>query len=332
MINGYYITKEAVKASKEPMCDNAIARNFAKRIKSFYLFFLASCIYSFILFEIIKSFEQPVTPYLVFADVFNNIFEFIPLQAEILPSLCTTGVQWFVSALFVVTPVLYALVYKFGENFTLVFAPLIAAFMFGFMWTNAGTLEVTGAVLGGGWFDGLPRAVGDMFLAGTIYSLSQRLSKVSITRRGYFVMRFVRALLLLGVAAFCFMVPQTSPRYRDFVFIPVVFAYLILLMAFPKNSNVFALPFFAELGKISTVLFMVHARTGILINELWPNGNYVVRMICYYGISILVAFMLYHVVDFVRSKRLFYLFSLDGHKNRLTNNKLKVYIKCRELG
>lgn len=307
MISGYFIAREAVNASRQPIVDNAIFLNFAKRIKGFYPFFLVSCIYSFILFEIIKNLEQPVTLYTVFVDAVYNVFEFIPLQVEVLPSLYTTDVQWFVSALFVVTPILYALVYKFKENFTLVFAPLGAAFMFGFMWVHTGSLEVTGALLNG-WFDGLPRAIGDMFLAGTIYSLSQMLSQVSLTRCGYYMMRCVRALLLFSIGIFLFMEPQTSPRYSDFVFIPVVFGYLTLLLAFPEHNRVFTMPLFRELGKISTVLFMVHARTGVLINKLWPRGNIGVRIICYYVISILVALLLYHLVDFIRSKRLIYHF------------------------
>lgn len=286
MVSGYFTVRDAMQARIRGKRDST-PDYFAKRIKKIYPVFLGACIYSFVLMELINSDAN------VWLDLYNNIFDFIPLQVEIFPSQFSTAVQWYVSALFVVSPLLYVLVLRFGRTFSLCFAPICSAFLLGVLQLYLGELSSVATLLWGWIFAGVLRAVADMFLGATIFELAQSLGKVQLTRFGYIFMRWGRAFLLCGAVRLCFM--QTS-GYGDFVFVVDIFLYLILLFAFPIEHRIFQCKLFRYLGKISVTLFMVHVRTGAIINAWFAQWNIVQRMLAYYLVSITVAFILYYLV------------------------------------
>ena len=292
MVSGYFTVREAVHARKAGKKEST-PDYFAKRIKKNYPMFLGACIYSFVLMELINPNAD------VWMDLYNNIFDFTPLQVEIFPSQFSTAVQWYISALLVVSPLVYTLVLRFGRVFSLYFAPVCAAFLFGILQLYLGELSSVATLLWGWIFAGVVRAMADMFLSATIYELSQALGKVELSRFGYILVRCVRVALLCGAIRLCFM--QTS-GYGDFIFVADMFAYLILLFAFPVKYKIFESGLFSNLGRVSVTLFMVHVRTGAVINTWFSQWSVVQRIVCYYLASVAVAFVLYYIVRAIQQQ------------------------------
>ena len=311
MVSGYFTAKKATEARDNKTSD-AIPKYFINRIKNFYPFFLGACIYSFVITEIVNN----RTINSIAGDLYNNIFDFLPLQVEGFPSLCVTSVQWFVSALFVVSPIAYSLVFKFGKNFSLCYAPIISIFLFGILQLEVGELSSVATFVYNIFFAGLFRAFGDMFLGTTLYDASKVLCKYKLTAQGNVVIRCMQIIILCCSIRLCF---TNFSGYGDFVFVAVIFLYLLLLFSFPINNKFFQSKVFIEFGKISIVVFMIHVRTGQLINFLLPTLGTAQKLLLYYILSILVAYFLFYIVSFWKS-RMSLRCLLIQHKNESTSS------------
>lgn len=293
MVSGYFTTRQALRSRRkaEP---HAIPRYFARRLMSFYPFYFVAWLYGFILLQIVT--RPGIEGF--FCNLWNSVFDVIPLQVVGLPSLCVTSVQWYVGAMFLISPMVYALVFRFGENLTRAFAPILSVMLFGILYLQVGTLGTPGFNLGF-LFDGLPRALGDMLLGGTVYEVSRCLARIRLTHMGMLLLHGVRVVLLAMVLISCVL--ETN-GYKTFVAVFVTFLYLCLLFAYPVEYALFRCRLFSELGKISMLSFLVHVPTGTLINELLPGWGKEARLVLYYIASLLVAYGLYYLTVWLVKK------------------------------
>lgn len=294
LVSGYFITRQAMQ-ERALGTSHGVVRYFIKRITSFYPFYFVAWLYGFALLQV--SAHQG--PEKVMQNLWYSIFDVIPLQVVGLPSLCVTAVQWYVGATFLVSPLVYALLYWLGGTATKVLAPIISVFIFGTIYLQIGTLGAPGTYIGGFVFSGLLRALADMLLASTMYEIAGSLAGVSLTRLGNSVLHGGR-ILLLTITVFC-CATQTED-YKGFVFVVVIFAYLSLLFAYPVQCPVFCNRLFGELGKISSLCFMVHVPTGIGINALLPAWGVTHRLVLYYVASLLMSYGLYYLTQALRTK------------------------------
>lgn len=297
LVSGYFTTRLALEMRRRKDVDHqdAIVRYFIKQIKRLYPFYFVSCLYGFLVRSVINSLAA--TPIEDLSMSFGwAIFDLIPVQIQGICGFNPTQVQWYVGAFFVVSPLLFALVLRYGESFSLTFAPIISTFLIGLLQMKCGGIRSNGVFVDGIVFDGVLRAVGDMFLASTLYSISARFSCTQLKKAGTVVVRLVMLGLGMGMIWMCFV--PSSAGYSDAIFIPVIFLYLLLLFSWRKYSAIFDTALVQELQKISVVLFMIHIKTGQCINAFWYEGPLPMKLFLYYACSILIAWGLYYLTSF----------------------------------
>lgn len=296
MVSGYFIAKSAMQdrlISRDPQ---NIIRHFAHRLKKIMPIFFISFLYGFIVVCIL---EKATSVTAVFQLFYANIFDLFPLQIACFPAISLTGVQWYIGALLVISPILYALILRYGEVFSKVFAPLIGLFALGSVYLQIASFSAAGILMYNSFLCGLPIGLGNMFLGATVYELSCSLSRVNFTILGRLVIRTIRILLLVGIFANLFAV---STGYNDLVFILAIFFYLCLLFAHPVCLPTGLNRICAELGKISTVVFLVHIKTGEWINRYLAYLPETERFVLYYIVSLGIAYVFYYVIKFSGKK------------------------------
>lgn len=104
-------------------------------------------------------------------------------------------------------------------------------------------------------------------------------------------------LLLIGAIVLVF---ANSSGYNDLAFILVMFLYLCLLFGHPVRLPEILNTICLELGKISIIVFMVHVKTGELVNYCFTNLTETERFVLYYLISLGLAYLLYYVTIMLR--------------------------------
>lgn len=293
LVSGYFVARQATKDRKKSGNTQAISNFFIKRICSFFPFYFVAFLYSFVIHNVVnRSATFPDVLY----KLYSSLFDILPLQIGNLPSLCVTGVQWYIGSLFVISPVLYALIFKYGSSFTKVFAPIIGVFSLGIVCFQIGTLSVPGTIIYNTFLCGLFIAAGDLFLGAAVYEISETLSKLNFTRIGLWSLHIMRTVLLASAMVLVF---ANSTGYNDLAFILIIFVYLCLLFGHPVNLPNGLNNICSELGKISMVAFMVHVKTGELVNYCCTGISEPERFVLYYLISIAVAYILYYVTKFL---------------------------------
>lgn len=294
LVSGYFVTREAIKTRSVSSSPQNITNHFIKRLLNFFPFYLIPFIYSFVVHNIVHQVSDFTV---VLWNLYNSLFDIIPLQIENFPSLCVTGVQWYISALFIVSPLLYALIFKYGNTFTMVFAPILGVFSLGFVYFQIGSFSAAGIIMYNNFLCGLFIAIGDMFLGAAVFEISEGISQLNFSKCGLWFLRITRMLLLIGAIVLVF---ANSSGYNDLAFILVMFLYLCLLFGHPVRLPEILNTICLELGKISIIVFMVHVKTGELVNYCFTNLTETERFVLYYLISLGLAYLLYYVTIMLR--------------------------------
>ncbi len=146
---------------------------------------------------------------------------------------------------------------------------------------------------------GLFIAIGDMFLGATVFEISEGISKLNFSKRGLWFLHIIRMALLIGAIVLIF---ANSSGYNDLAFILVMFLYLCLLFGHPVRLPGIINTICLEFGKISVIVFMVHVKTGELVNYCFTNLAEPKRFVLYYLISLVLAYLIYYVTIMLRRK------------------------------
>lgn len=168
------------------------------------------------------------------------------------------------------------------KSLSLTVARIISTFRIGLFRMKLEGIQSNGILIDGVVFDGVLRAVGDMFLASTLFSISARFSCTQLRKVETVAVWLV--MLGLGVEMIWVWFAQSPVGYSDVLFIPVIFLYLLLLFSWRKCSAIFDTALVRKLQKYQrSTVFIIHIETGQCSNAFWhegplPIGLFIMRM------------------------------------------------------
>ena len=293
MVSGYFAAKSINNESKENSEYNTLSF-CKKRILGFYPYYLTSVLFDIVLLSTINWVDIFTIPRMIR----RNIFEIIPLQVFGFRSEYASGVQWYVGTMFILVPVVYLLYKKYRKIFSLIISPIVAFFLFGITIYFADGLRNPGYMIGGLLFLGLLRGFANISLGTFIFDISAHLKKKSelfnITKLKKIIVYFTELTLLIGTTGYCIVHKSTQ---NDCMCVILIAFLLIMIFTFNDGLTIFDNSFVYSLGKISSVVFMIHIAVGKAIAHYLVGIDTRIIIILYYIISIILAYFLQKIVS-----------------------------------
>lgn len=251
MISGYFMMRNAAKESATPLAERT-AKYLWRKYTSIFPYLLLSALIGFFVYIQIQELETKealkVLPLL--------LFEIIPLQIAGFDGYWSTGVSWYLSAMFLAFAVLYPLAVRFRKAFSLIIAPFLAVFVYGILCAHYHALDVPNLWMTHFLNTGFLRAIAGVSLGALIFQLAEKSKNKAPTPLslvGFSMLNFLCLAMLL------FFIRRYSRTAYDFFLVALMF--IIILIAFSGKSLLschFHCKWSCVFSSLSLVIYLNH--------------------------------------------------------------------------
>lgn len=162
---------------------------------------------------------------------------------------------WYLSSMLIAMAILYPILRKYKDGGRLVFAPLAAILIFGYLFAEFGSLRVPF-----GWtgltFRGNLRAFADLCLGVVCYQATQKFAALPLNNFAKALLTFAKYGCFAGLLAYMY---GPTVHTMEFFLLPVIM--LAILLTFSRQTlgqQVFNNKFVIFLGKFSLPLYLGH--------------------------------------------------------------------------
>ena len=244
-------------------------------------------------FEILALFQDAVNliPYLVFANI-TGLSD---------PTVMYLEVMWYLSAMFIAMLILAPIYIKYPDYSKRILFPLGGCFILGYLVLTLGTMTYSTEVYGGISL-GLLRAVGEMALGASCYSLATYLGKTySLTTLGRIT------VLILEITCFTILMGFIGGNLYYLTPSSVVFLVIILvtLVYSGLTWNLKCGKVVAFLGNISLPLYLTHmliiSSISLFFGSEWFCGRELLTFLMIIGLAIAVYAFVEHICPRIHS-------------------------------
>ncbi len=217
------------------------------------------------------------------------IFDILLLRAAGIGVANVTSATWYLSAMFMAMLILYPMMRKWKQNFTLIAAPLIVLFGLGYASQTYGHLNLQVKE----WklvYPGIIRALTELSLGAICYAVCQKLKTVRFTNFGRILLTLVQVVGYAGVIYFTTRLP--AKRF-DYVLL-LVLAVCVTLSFSGQGiaSGWFPPRLCGWLGKLSLNLYLHHRWVEFFLNwclppELGWKRTFAIFLVSALGVALL---------------------------------------------
>ncbi|MBQ8203520.1 MAG: acyltransferase [Clostridia bacterium] len=253
MISGYFMMLKIAGLNDELPIGEQTVKFVLRKYKSLVWFFIPSAIIGYIVY----IFALPRGTEYVLLESAMLIFEIVPLQVAGYSAFYSTGVSWYLGALFLGSMIVFPLAKKFKTNFTIWIAPLVAILIYGYISFNFnGNMNQPSVWINNIFNSGLLRGVAGLCAGCFLYECTERLKQKRISVGA----KIMFTLLEISGWAYCVFIMNQHPEgIFDSIVIFVMFGLLII--GINRLSYLSYLIQFEQtkyLATISTVIYMNH--------------------------------------------------------------------------
>ena len=200
----------------------------------------------------------------------NLLFVLVPLSILGFTGINPLGISWYISSMFVSMAILYPLVRRFGERFSLTTAPLISVFSYGYLCQAYHTIAINHWDANLPVSTGLLRGIAGISAGVFIWELSRRISHCSMTRHG----RIISGFIELACVCYIYYLNLFHPK-SGYDYYAIFYLFFVLLIGL-SHLSVFE-PILRAIntrafGTISTLLVMTHWSLMILFKRIYGDS------------------------------------------------------------
>lgn len=292
MISGYFMMCSLARDKGELSLGVATAKFVAHKYKSIAFYLIPSALIGCAVYAYIIPGRDLLTTLIESSLI---VFEVIPLQVSGFQGYYTTGVSWYLSALFLTMLMIYPLARKFRENFTLTFSPLISILTYGYLASRCGHLEVPNNIVD--LFNtGLLRGIAGICAGCFLYECSTRLGNREISISG----KVLFTILEIAGWAFCvFCIHKYPKSEHDFTTVIIMFGLLIIgINRYSLLSYLIQFRWTKYLANISMVIYLNHYYWHIFLNAWRPNITLNEKLPIYFALITVSSAFVYFVGRF----------------------------------
>jgi len=298
LVSGLFLAQSAQRylAGTHDIADST--RGFVlKKICQFMPYVLVACFISLVLYSIPCYLRGD-------ANLIVDLVDSVPAILMLAMSGMCTGTtvvdnsMWYLSAMTIGMLILFPLYLRYNKIARMVFFPLIGIFSIGYLQLNYGYITLTWES-SGSFYYGMVRAIGEMSLGIVCYDLGCHLRSLPFTRFGKVLISTVLVLSLVAVALFIY----GHVYYSHSTSILVLMAIILVILYSGVLWNVPCGRVVALLGAVSLTLYVIHPvvlRVSIMYLGDSATVNSGIPLLI---ASVLSAFALYYLVDFLMGRK-----------------------------
>ena len=226
------------------------------------------------------------------------VWEVICMQMAGFMTYTITGITWYVSAMLIAMLILFPLLLWKRQIFINVTAPLIAILFLGWIYASSSTLGGDPGQWFGFYFKGLIRAIADISIGVMCFEVSQKMQLTKFTKTG--------KLLLTSIEIMCYGISSIWMVFYiagDKDYIILLLLAIAVTITFSEQSSVrklFTNPKIRYCADFSMALFFTHFTCSIIIAHNYVDHSPKVRMLLYYGASIVTASIVLFIVKIIQ--------------------------------
>lgn len=211
-----------------------------------------------------------------------GIFEMLLLPAAGVYESFLDLPLWYLSAMAVLLPVLYALLLKHGDYFRCVFCPVSAVLIYGFYCVTTQHID-RWADWNGVIMMSLPRAWAGLSLGCFVWEMARSLRSKSMTGAGRNLLAAVEFVCLGAVLLYMFTLGY---RRLDFLCILLMAAAAAIVMSGQASVNRLFPSWVSRLSDFSLALYVSHWTVRMLVPIWMPTTSYTARMWAYIPLAL----------------------------------------------
>lgn len=272
MVSGYYIAAEiAILESEHPKSMDLAKETktvFFKKWKKIVPYFLVAAAISII---IVSIFNHPGKAQLQ-ENLRLYIFEVLMLQMAGFPTYAIMGTEWYLSAFFLVLPLLYPIIRNHRKMYTQVIAPIVFILLMGYSAYNYGNYT-SPASWTGLCFEGILRAIACLSAGCVCYEVSAFISSCKVWERRE---RIILTVAELGIWFMVFYEIFTAKSFSYMDFIITLFILCGLCLTFSGvtySKKIFSGYYTTIAAKMSIPLFLCHGYLLVFLPKYLENCN-----------------------------------------------------------
>lgn len=198
----------------------------------------------------------------------NTFFEVTLVKMSGLPSNSLNGVTWYISSMLLCMTILYPLIRKFPDMMVRVVVPLIALLLLGYLGGNFDSPRTPREWIGL-TFKGNVRAMAELCLGVICHQAAKKLSALSLSKAGKWLVSITEWLLYLAVIAYMYF--ETASKYDYFFLLLMMFGIILSFSHQGIDAPLFDNVLCGFLGKASMYLFLCHTFLAQNLNRLLPE-------------------------------------------------------------
>lgn len=218
ILTGIFMAKEVLNDK-----ETQILKFLLKKIKKLIPVFL----YTYFICAILEVISVVTSGKSLF-NLLPGIIDLLFLQSAGIPSARINTATWYISAMLFACAILYPILKKYRENLCLVFAPILAALVYGVMYQFYGSitvvyLEQNPYICVGG----LPRAIAGLLLGFFVYSVSIKLERIKF----YFIPKIIIemfGILFFGLSVVYMFDTKINSNYEPVIIFFWVYISILL--------------------------------------------------------------------------------------------------------
>lgn len=272
MVSGYYIAAEiAILESNHPKSMDLAKETktvFFKKWKKIVPYFLVAAAISII---IVSIFNHPGKAQLQ-ENLRLYIFEVLMLQMAGFPTYAIMGTEWYLSAFFLVLPLLYPIIRNHRKMYTQIIAPIVFILLMGYSAYNYGNYT-SPASWTGLCFEGILRAIACLSAGCVCYEVSAFISSCKVWKKRE---RVILTVAELGIWFMVFYEIFTAKSFSYMDFIITLFILCGLCLTFSGvtySKKIFSGYYTTIAAKMSIPLFLCHGYLLVFLPKYLENYN-----------------------------------------------------------
>ncbi len=284
IVSGWLLMKRA-ESEKEENVFNATLKMTGKKYASFFIPLLIAVITSlgFRLYNTHLSAKD------VFYTIVLSSSDLFLLQMAKFQGVWTTEVSWYLSALLIISFLIYPILVKRKDLFCKYLAPLFVLFIYGLFSATWGTVDGPAYEVGR-VYKGVLRALAGLSLGCIAYCITQKINSATenslLTNKAF--LGTVEVITLFGALAFMLLYRHANTM-DYFIILALTFGVAIAFSEKSCLNKIFRGKVFSTLGVYSLSLYLNHLYISSQIPRFFPNLHQNKQMLIYLGLITVVS-------------------------------------------
>jgi len=210
----------------------------------------------------------------------------------------STGVEWYLSAMFAALWILYPIYLKKRKIFSYIIAPVLTLFVLGWISHTYGNLTDAPGTWSGFFYKGMLRGIAEVAAGVICYEIAKKMAEINWTKLGHVVL--TSAEILCYVLSSLYMLFHVPSGQDTIIVLLLMIAITITFSDQSITSKVFTDPRWSYCATFSGVLLFCHYTWGLIMKNKMIYKTPKERALTYVALSIATTIFVLIIIKIIQ--------------------------------